>query len=59
MSLFDMVSHLSSGGQLQEAQELLNQLVASGLTDEQQALVHRLRDLLDSLASNNTLGLFL
>ncbi|UOG76501.1 hypothetical protein MTX78_07845 [Hymenobacter tibetensis] len=44
---------------LQEAQSLVEQLANSELTDEQRAWVQRLHELLDSLESNNSLGLFL
>jgi len=59
MSLFDTFAHLSSGGQIREAEEILKQLEATELTPEQLALVIRLHELLRSLDSNNTLGLFL
>ncbi|MBF9240005.1 hypothetical protein I2I05_21625 [Hymenobacter sp. BT683] len=59
MGLFDTLSHLSSSGHLSEAQALLERLEASPLTADQRACVLRLRELLEELDRNNSLGLFL
>lgn len=58
MGLIDTLSHLSSGSNLNEAQALLERLEASPLTEEQRAWVGRLRELLEDLDRNNSLGLF-
>ncbi len=58
MGLFDTLSHLSSSGHLSEAEELLDRLAASPLTAEQRVWVLRLRELLEELDRNNSLGLF-
>lgn len=58
MGLIDTLSHLSSNGNLSEAQTLLECLEASPLTEQQRAWVGRLRELLEDLDRNNSLGLF-
>lgn len=59
MGLFDTLSHLSSGEHLREALALVQHLTASELTPEQRAWVQRLREVLERLDSNNSLGLWL
>jgi hypothetical protein len=59
MGLFDTLAHMSSGDHIREAEEILKKLEDTSLTAEQLALVTRLHELLRSLDSNNSLGLFL